>query len=122
MSFSHVWRDYNTQRERRYRDIPKILKLSRAYVSDHQDEMYEIVELLERAKQLKALGLALLGEQFEAEKKLSKAVRGFIAHCHHHHALLIKNAYMDLEHELLDADAHLHALHSLLIGKHKLRV
>lgn len=122
MSFSHVWRDYNTQRERRYREIPKLVKLARAYVDDHRDDMYELVELAERAKQLKALGLTLLGEQFEAEKQLSKATRKFIVHCHHHHALLLKNSYMDVEHELLDADAHLHALHSLLIGKRKMRI
>lgn len=122
MSFSNVWRDYNIQRERRYRDIPKLLKLSRGYLKQNEREVYALVTTMERAQQLKDLGLALLGEQFEAEKKLSKEIRAVIVHCRHHHALIAKNTYMDLEHELLDADAHLHAHHSLLIGHHTMRL
>lgn len=122
MSFSNVWRDYNIQRERRYRDIPKLLKLSRGYLKHNERELYTLISTMERAEQLKDLGLALLGEQFEAEKLLSKEIRALIVHCRHHHALIAKNAYMDLEHELLDADAHLHAHHALLIGHHTMRL
>ncbi|OGH62047.1 MAG: hypothetical protein A2848_01785 [Candidatus Magasanikbacteria bacterium RIFCSPHIGHO2_01_FULL_50_8] len=122
MSFSNVWRDYNTQRHRRYRDIPKLIALSRGYLKEEQPAIYSLIEATERAEKLKELGLALLGEQFEAEKILSKHIRTTLVLCHHHHALLAKNAYMDLEHELRDADAHLHALHSLLIGSKSLRV
>lgn len=122
MSFSNVWRDYNIQRERRFRYLPKLITVSRGYLKTHGREIYAITEQLERARQLKDLGLTLLGEQFEAEKKLSKEIRAFIVLCKHHPALLAKNTYMDLEHELLDADAHLHALHALLIGSHSLRI
>lgn len=119
MSFkttSNVWRDYNIQRDRRFRYLPKLIDVSRGYLKNNEREIFAITESAERCKQLKDLGLALLGEQFDAEKKLTKEIRSFIVLCRHHHALLAKNAYMDLEHELLDADAHMHALHSLLIG------
>ncbi len=122
MSFKNppnVWRDYNTQRERRYHYLPKLISVSRGYLKNNQREIFAITETVERCRQLKALGLALLGEQFDAEKKLTKEIRSFIILCKHHPALLAKNAYMDLEHELLDADAHMHALQALIIGSQK---
>ena len=122
MPFSNAWRDYNIQRQRRYTQIPKLIAVARGYLKTHEHELYKLVESTERARQLKNLGLALLGDQFEEEKKLSKEIRTVIVFCKHHPALLLKNAYMEIEHELLDADAHLHALHTLIIGSHKLRV
>jgi hypothetical protein len=117
----NVWNDYNTQRDRRYRYIPKLIAVSQSYLKNHSREIYRITETIERSKQLGRMGFALLGEQFETEKKLSHEIRGIIALCKHHHALLLKNSYMDVEHELLDADAHMHALTALLIGSHKQR-
>lgn len=118
-SSSNVWRDYNIQRQRRYRFIPKLITVSRGYLKNNQREIYAITETAERCQQLKDLGFALLGEQFDAEKKLTKEIRALIVLCKDHPALLAKNAYMDIEHELFDADAHLHALHALLIGSHQ---
>ncbi len=115
---SNVWRDYNIQRQRRHDYIPKLIAVAQPYLRNHEREMYAITETAERSKQFKKMGVALLGEQFETEKKLSREIRGIIALCKHHHALLLKNTYMDIEHELLDADAHIHGLSSILIGSH----
>ncbi len=122
MSFSTVWRDYNTQRDRRYGVIPKLLALCGGYLKDKQKELLAITETLERASKLKEFGFALVGEQFESEKQLSKEIRALLVHCHYHHALLAKNAYTDIEHDLLDADAHMHALQSLIVGYHRRRI
>ncbi|MCX6780604.1 MAG: LemA family protein [Candidatus Magasanikbacteria bacterium] len=119
MPVSNVWRDYNIQRIRRYTSIPKLITVARSYLKNYSSELYALISTLERAQQLQELGLALLGEQFEAEKKLSHEVRSLIVACHHHHALIAKTNFMDLEHDLLDADAHLHALNGLLIGNKK---
>lgn len=121
MPFSHAWRDYNIQRQRRYRHIPKLIALARGYLKATPNDLYTLIEAAERAEQLRDVGLALLGEQFEAEKNLSRHIRTVVVHCHHHPALLAKNDYMDVEHELLDADAHLHALHTLIIGSRRAR-
>lgn len=115
MSFSTAWRDYNTQRGRRYRDVPKLITLGRGFVSEEK-ACHTLTETTERCRQLKEFGFALIGEQFQAERELGAAVRAFLVRCHHHHALTMQTTFTDLEHELLDAEAHLHALHSIIVG------
>ena len=59
MSFSNVWRDYNTQRHRRYRDIPKLIALSRGYLKEEQPAIYSLIEATERAEFIsRAAGIA----------------------------------------------------------------
>lgn len=119
MSFSTVWRDYNTQRQRRYQLIPQLTHLARGYVRDQEKQLFTLTETLERARKLQEFGFALVGEQFDEEKKLSKEIRSFLIHCHYHHALLLKDVYRDMEHDLLDAEAHMHALQGLIVGEHR---
>ncbi len=116
MPFSAVWRDYNIQRERRYKVAPKLMHLAWGYLAEYQKEMLQLTEDLERAHQLKEFGFTLVGEQFEAEKKLSKDLRQLLIKCHHHHALILKDVFREHEHDLLDAEAHLHVLQGLVIG------
>ncbi len=119
MSFSTVWQDYNTQRLRRYGMVPKLIAIARPFVTTKEKELHALMETLERARKLQEFGFALLGEQFEEEKKLGKEIRTFLICCHHHHALLLKTAYMDFENDLLDAEAHMHALAGLVVGLHR---
>ena len=116
MSFSAVWRDYNTQRDRRYHVCPKLIKLAWGYLPNYRKEMLLITESLERARQLKTFGFTLVGQQFDAEKQLSKDIRALMVHCHHHHALILKDAFREQEHDLLDAEAHMHVLQQLVVG------
>lgn len=117
MSFPTTWRDYNTQRARRYRLVPRLIACARPFTTDHSQLAYQIREGLERSRQLQAFGLTLLSEQFDQEKKLSKEIRAFLIRCHSHHALIAKNNFQELQHELLDAEAHLNTLASLITGR-----
>ena len=120
MSFSTVWHDYNIQRTRRYDLVPKLLAVARPFLHDTKEkEISRLVETAERAKKMQEFGFALIGEQFEEEKNLGKELRSFLTNCHHHHALLLKNSYRDIENDLLDAEAHIHAHQGLIIGHHR---
>jgi hypothetical protein len=78
--------------------------------------MLALTESLERARQLKAFGFTLIGQQFDAEKQLSKDIRALLIQCHHYHAMILKDVFREHEHDLLDAEAHLHVLQQLVIG------
>lgn len=113
---SMAWQDYNTQRERRYHLIPKLIRISRAYLKESERPVSTLTAAHERARQMKEFGFSLIGEQFEAEKDLTKAVRAFLIQCHHHHALLARTDFCEIHHDLIDAEAHLSALSSIIIG------
>lgn len=116
MSLSTLWRDYNTQRHRRYRAMARLIALGRPYLSQRRLALTPFEETAARAQELSKFGLALLGEQFDAEKKLSRDIRTLVGECKHFHTLILKDSYRELEHDLLDADMHLHVLGELIVG------
>lgn len=118
MSFPTLWRDYNTQRQRRYRAIERLVHLARPFLDTRRVPTTPFNESATRAQELSQFGLALLGEQFDAEKKLSRNARKLISECRHFHTLTLKDTYQELEHDLLDADMHLHVLGELIVGHH----
>ena len=122
MPFSHLWRDYNTQRDRRLHLIPKLILVSQSYVHTQKNQVTELHEAGEHARQMKEFGFALIGEQFAAEKNFSKQIRSFLIACHHHPALIAKISFHDIEHELLDAEAQMHMLHTFIIGTERRRL
>lgn len=117
MSAPSVWHEFTTQRLRRYHLVPKLLRLARGYLAKEEKIVLDLTARLDRARHLQSLGLILLGEQMEAEKNFTREVHTLLVCCQHHHSLILKNDFCDLQHELLDAEAHLTALQGLLVGE-----
>ncbi len=96
--------------------MARLIGLARPYLDERRILTTPFAACATRAEELSQFGLALLGEQFDAEKKLSREARALITACRHHHPLIIKDSYRELEHDLLDADMHLHVLGELIAG------
>lgn len=112
-----MWQEFTAQRLRRYHLVPKLLRLASGYLVKEEKIIAALTEKFDRTRHLQSMGLILLGEQMEAEKKFTREVHILLVCCHHHHSLIIKNDFCDLQHEILDAEAHLAALQGLLVGE-----
>ncbi|MEK7452526.1 MAG: LemA family protein [Patescibacteria group bacterium] len=94
-----AWSDINVQLKRRYDLIPNLINTVKGYAS-HESSVFENVTKARSA----AMGAHTMGEHAQAENMLTNTLKSLFAVAESYPALQASQNFLELQHELTDAE------------------